>query len=46
MRGLGDSEDDESDLPRLRVEGRALRGGDSDLDLERIGLRTGERLRR
>lgn len=43
---LGDSEDNELDLPRFRGGVRPLRGGERDADLERIGLRGGERLRR
>lgn len=43
---LGDSEDNELDLPRFRGGVRTLRGGERDVDLERRGLRGGERLRR
>lgn len=44
--GLGDSEEYELDLPRFRGGDRALRTGERDVDLDRRGLRGGERLRR
>lgn len=44
LRGLGESEKDDDDLPRL-IGGRPLRGGENDLDRERADLRGGERLR-
>jgi len=46
FRKLGDSEDNELDLPRFRGGVRTLRAGERDVDLERRGLRGGERLRR
>lgn len=42
LRGLGDEEDEDVDLPRLGGGPRPLLG-DGDLDGERIGLLTGER---
>lgn len=45
LRGLGEPERDELDLPRFRGGARPLRG-ETDLDRDRTGLRIGERVRR